>query len=276
MEFKNIEQLTITDCCNRLNLKKEDLQQVVLTVKSFSSIILHEEIFGNQELYGEKQEIAQRLVSLLIEDRECFQRCRTMQEYEDYLSKWEDGLWKSDAEGNIQRLTSEKEERSYYTSNKKTLNGLNKYLKKYPNRLYANQARNDIKALNKRKHKKILVIILLCSISLFAVGYFNYYPAKYLSVNKQELHFGKRGGTLHLTVSTAALDIDVYNDNDWLVIQQDGNEMEITTGSNTSDFRDAEIEVVAYSKIFGNIIGSERQKIRIIQDSGAATYIVVP
>lgn len=272
MEFKNIEQLTITDCCNLLGLTRESLIDIVVSVNLGTSI-LHERIFNSCELTEMNEKIAQRLISLLLKDYECFKQCNSLQQFKNYLLIWEDGLWRNNAEKEIQRINLKDEERNYYNANNNSLKGLKKYLKKYPNGLYVSKARAGVKSISRNRCKIFSFIFTLCLIVLSIISYVNYYPAKYLSVNKQVVKFGKKGGTLHLSVSTNALGFDVYNDNSWIEIQQDGNDIEIKTGSNTCDFREAEIEIVAYSEFFGSIIGSKEKKIRITQDSGVATYI---
>ena len=114
MEFKSIDQLTINDCCNHLSISRDLLKQAVVATKGNSSI-LYERVFDGQTLNGVKEEIARRLISLLIEDRRIFLSCQTGAiTYEQYLSISNDGLWHNEASKRIKEIKDQQEEKEYY------------------------------------------------------------------------------------------------------------------------------------------------------------------
>lgn len=109
MEFKTIDQLTITDCCNKLSVSREGLKHFLEETNGDFSL-LNERILGGQSLSGEKTVIAQKLKTLLCEDRRSFLQCKSLQQFEWYLSTYNDGLWRSEASKSIQDFKDEQEE----------------------------------------------------------------------------------------------------------------------------------------------------------------------
>lgn len=96
MDFKSIDQLTISDCCNHLSISRDLLKQAVVAAKDNVSL-LYERAFGGQSLTGINEEIARKLIFLLIEDRRTFLQCKTLKQFEQYLSSNNDGLWCGEA-----------------------------------------------------------------------------------------------------------------------------------------------------------------------------------
>lgn len=128
MKIKSINTLSITECCEELNLRREDLP------KALQNIIEPSE---RDEL------LIEQLQSLLDDDKSAIESCRTIEQYEGYLSTWVDGLYHD----------------------------------------YARTKISQLKAASKNKHKKniififigiILVTILLCSVSVIAKKYDNW------------------------------------------------------------------------------------------------------
>lgn len=76
MEFKSIEQLSITDCCHKLSITRERLKQTVIDTNNNISLF-RGRLFGEKgSLAEEKEEIAQRLFLLISEDRKLFLRSK--------------------------------------------------------------------------------------------------------------------------------------------------------------------------------------------------------
>ena len=82
MEFKSIDTLSITECCEQLNLRREDLPEAL------------QEVIEPSE---RDQLLIEQLQSLLDEDKLAIESCRTIEQYEGYLSTWVDGLYHSHA-----------------------------------------------------------------------------------------------------------------------------------------------------------------------------------
>ena len=78
MQFKNIDSLSITECCEHLNIKREDLPKVLNGLKKTT------------ELDGL---VIVRLSLLLNEDETAFKSCHTIEQYKRYRAIWTDGLY---------------------------------------------------------------------------------------------------------------------------------------------------------------------------------------
>lgn len=101
MEIKSINTLSITECCEQLNIRRDDLPKALQDI-----IVLSER---------ERLLIAQ-LQSLLDDDKSAIESCRTIEQYEGYLSTWVDGLYHDYARTKITQLKAEarKQRFKYY------------------------------------------------------------------------------------------------------------------------------------------------------------------
>ena len=152
MQFKNIDSLSITECCEHLNIKKEDLPKALDGLGNLSEV---------------DHLVADRLILLLNEDKSYFMSCSTIEQYKDYLDKRVDGLYRVKANAEIARLKAVKAELDFYNNNKGSISGCEEYLKKYPNGKYVKEAKVIIE--NKRRITKIILII--CAIIIFIITF---------------------------------------------------------------------------------------------------------
>lgn len=129
MEFKSIDTLSITECCEQLNLRKEDLPEALQNIVEPSE---------------RDQLLIEQLQSLLEEDKSAIESCITIEQYEGYLSTWIDGLYHDYARTRIAQLKAEAKERAFYQKNKDSISGCEAYLQKYPNGRFANDIREAL------------------------------------------------------------------------------------------------------------------------------------
>lgn len=147
MKFKDIDSFSITECCEYLKINRQDLPDIVEKLNVTSK---QEELF------------LQRLKTLLVEDRMFFQNCKTVSEYENYLSVWVDGVWREQAQKEIARLNAESEEIDYYNKNKGSISGCKAYLKKYPNGRFVSEIKSTHnRKIRKRKIRNISIFIII-------------------------------------------------------------------------------------------------------------------
>ncbi len=91
MEIKSINTLSITECCEQLNVRREDLPDALQDFDKPS--------------YRDKLLIEQ-LEFLLDKDKSTIESCKTIEQYEEYLSTWVDGLYHDCARTRITQLKS--------------------------------------------------------------------------------------------------------------------------------------------------------------------------
>lgn len=101
MEIKCINTLSITECCEQLNIRREDLPD------AFS-------VFGI--LSDRDRLIIEQLALLLDKDKSAIETCKTIEQYEEYLSTQVDGIYRGHAQKSITLLKSEarKQRLRYY------------------------------------------------------------------------------------------------------------------------------------------------------------------
>ena len=209
MEFKNIDSLSITECCEFLKINRQDLPDIVerLDVTSKREGLL-----------------LQRLKTLLKEDCMFFQNCKTVSEYENYLSVWVDGVWREQAQKEIVRLNAESEELDYYNKNKDSISGCKAYLRKYPNGRFVSEVKStQNRKIQKRKIRNISIfLIITIFIAIFCL--FNYEPVSYLDFTGSG-EFGKMGGETRLLYDTDATlnNVDIEQSVDWINLKDDGD-----------------------------------------------------
>lgn len=94
MEFKSVDMLTITECCEHLNLSKQDLPKALLERTDF---------FDADKL------IVARLQSLIDADEKAYFSCSTIEHYEEYLISNPDGLYRDQANSEICKIRKNEE-----------------------------------------------------------------------------------------------------------------------------------------------------------------------
>lgn len=137
MEFKSIDTLSITECCEQLNLRREDLPEAL------------QEVIEPSE---RDQLLIEQLQSLLDEDKLAIESCRTIEQYEGYLSTWVDGLYHSHARTRIAQLKAAAEELAFYQENKDSISGCEAYLQRYPKGKFVSDAQSTL--AQKKKARK--------------------------------------------------------------------------------------------------------------------------
>lgn len=270
MQFKNIDSLSITECCEHLNIRREDLPKVLQELENLSEV---------------DQLVLDRLITLLNADKSCFMSCSTIEQYEKYLSTWKDGLHENKANAEIARLKAVKAELDFYNNNKSSISGCEEYLKKYPNGKYVKEAKGIIE--NKRRITKIILII--CAIIIFIITLviclINYSPASYINISNDSvidmnyMSIDEKGETNKLSILTDAIeaniDVEKSSDSDWIKVNRDYSILTIESEPNYEVERSAVVTINVYSSFFGNKYNCRSKKITINQKSGLPTYLKI-
>lgn len=81
MEFKKINSLGITECCNLLGISRQDLSESLVLVRT-------------NEVDKSRKLVIEHLTVLLEDDKRDFEDCKTIETCKRYLEKWPDGLWR--------------------------------------------------------------------------------------------------------------------------------------------------------------------------------------
>lgn len=255
MEYKKIDELSISECCAELNIESQQLPTIL------------ENISGPQE-------IVDRLKSLVDADMSAFKSCSTIEQFEKYLELWIDGLHRSEASQRVAQLKAQAEELAFYKTNQNSISGLESYIKKYPNGRFIQEAKGSL--ANKKKARKIrnIILLIIAIVIAIVVCLINYFPVSYLDVSG-DVSLGKRGGNKTTTISTDANDIniDVQESSNWIDVNRDGGTLSINVVPNTDDERSAYITVNTYSSFFGKKFNCISKTIKVSQSSGLPTYL---
>ena len=268
MQFKNIDSLSITECCEHLNIRRDDLPKVLHELENLSEV---------------DQLVLDRLITLLNADKSCFMSCSTIEQYEKYLSTWKDGLHENKAINEVTRLKAVKAELDFYNNNKGGISGCKEYLKKYPNGKYVKEVKKIIE--NKRKITKYILISFAVIIFIVAavICLMNYYPASYISISNDSvvdinsISIDKKGETKEMSISTDAIDanIDVEESSDWVKVNRDYSALTIESEPNYGAARNTIVTVNVYSSFWGNKYNCISKEIIINQKSGLPTYLEI-
>ena len=255
MEYKKIDELSISECCAELNIESQQLPTIL------------ENISGPQE-------IVDRLKSLVDADMSAFKSCSTIEQFEKYLELWIDGLHRSEASQRVAQLKAQAEELAFYKTNQNSISGLESYIKKYPNGRFIKEAKGSL--ANKKKARKIrnIILLIIAIVIAIVVCKINYFPVSYLDVSG-DVSLGKRGGNKTITISTDANDIniDVQESSNWIDVNRDGGTLSINVLPNTDDEKNAYITVNTYSSFFGKKFNCISKTIKVSQSSGLPTYL---
>lgn len=255
MEYKKIDELSISECCAELNIESQHLPAILETISG-------------------PQEIIDRLMSLVDADMSAFQSCSTIEQYERYLALWTDGLHRGKATQRVAQLKVQAEELAFYKTNQNTISGLEDYIKKHPNGRFIQEAKRSL--ANKKKARKIrnIILLIIAIVIAIVVCLINYFPVSYLDVSG-DVSLGKRGGNKTITISTDANDINigVQESSNWIDVNRDGCTLSINVVPNTDDERSAYITVNTYSSFFGKKFNCISKTIKVSQSSGLPTYL---
>lgn len=101
MDIKSIDRLSITECCEQLNLRREELPEALQNLSESSN---------------RDKLLIEQLEFLLDKDKSAIELCKTIEQYEGYLSTWVDGLYHDYARQRITLLKAEarKQRFKYY------------------------------------------------------------------------------------------------------------------------------------------------------------------
>lgn len=261
MEFHSIDSLSITECCEQLNISREDLPDALCDLN---------------EPDKTTHLIVAQLRSLLSKDKEAFETCGTIEEFEAYLASWPDGLYLDEAVRKVAEFKAAEEDVAQYKKNKDHISGLETYIKKYPNGIFANEAKSALSRKKEaRKIRNTLLLVIAIAIAI-VVSLRNYSSVSYLDV-PGDMSFGKRGGGKTVSIFTDADDvnIEVIESSDWITVDRDNDSLLIKAELNAEGKRIASITVNTYSSFFGMQFNCISKTIEITQESGLPTYLKV-
>ena len=263
MEYKSIDSLNISECCTLLGVKKDDLPEAL---KDFDA------------LDEQKQKLKDRLELLIYEDQTAFESCRTIEQYEGYLSMRADGLFHDYARSRIAQLKSESEEIACFQENKDSISGCEAYLQKYPQGKYVNDVKSILDVKKKtRKTLNIILLVLLLITAGVIFAYLNYVPVSYVIVDGNA-ELNNLGSEISLDISTDAISttITATCSEDWIHCRISGTTLYISADTNPKIERSATITISAHSSFFGSELSDRKQvTITVSQETGYASYLSV-
>lgn len=262
MEFKSIDTLSITECCEQLNLRREDLPEALQNIIEPSE---------RDEL------LIEQLQSLLDEDKSVIESCRTIEQYETYLSSWADGLYRGYARNRIAQLKAEAEELAFYQENKDSISGCEAYLHKYPKGKFVIDAQSTLTQKKKARKTRNIILLVLFLIAAGIFAYSNYVPVSYVNVD-DSAELNNLGSEISLGISTDAISstITATSSEDWIDCRVSGKTLYISANTNPNGERSATITITAPSSFFGSELSDRKQEtITVLQATGHATHLSV-
>lgn len=260
MEFKSIDTLSITECCEQLNLRREDLPEAL------------QDIIEPSE---RDQLLIEQLQSLLDEDKLAIESCRTIEQYEGYLASWTDGLYRGYARDRIAQLKAEAEELAFYQENKDSISGCEAYLQKYPKGKFVSDAQSILAQKKKARKTRNIIFLVLLLIAAGIFAYCNYVPVSYVNVD-DNAELNNLGSEISLGVSTDAISstISATSSEDWLDCRVSGKTLYISANTNPKGERSATVTITAHSSFFGNELSDRKQEtITVSQETGYASHL---
>ena len=262
MKFKSIDSLSITECCEQLHLRREDLP------KALQNIIEPSE---RDEL------LIEQLQSLLDEEMSVIESCRTIEQYEAYLSSWADGLYRGYARNRIAQLKAEAEELAFYQENKDSISGCEAYLHKYPKGKFVIDAQSTLSQKKKARKTRNIILLVLFLIAAGIFAYSNYVPVSYVNVD-DNAELNNLGSEISLGISTDAISstITATSSEDWIDCRVSGKTLYISANTNPKGERSATITITAHSSFFGSELSDRKQEtITVSQETGYASHLSV-
>ena len=233
MRIESYEKLSITECCELLNLKRENLPNALQYINRPSEI---------------DKLLIKQLRTLLDKDKLAIESCRTIEQYEGYLSTWVDGLYHNYARCRIAQL-EEAEELAFYQENKDSISGCKAYIQKYPSGKFVSEVQSIlVQKKTAIKTRNIIFIVLFCIINAGIIAYYNYDSvsyiiegyASYLNPSQTNISVSHSGGTRTITVSAdGAWNVGIGTSS-WIDLSRSGNTitLNISSYSGRSDRHD--------------------------------------
>ena len=262
MEFKSIDTLSITECCEQLNLRREDLPEAIQNIIEPSE---------------RDQLLIEQLQSLLSADKVAIESCRTIEQYEGYLSTWVDGLYHSHAHTRIAQLKAAAEELAFYQENKDSISGCEAYLQRYPKGKFVSDAQSTLAQKKKARKTRNIILLVLSLIAAGIFAYCNYLPVSYVNVD-DNAELNNLGSEISLGISTDANSstISATSSEDWIDCRVSGKTLYISANTNPKEERSATITITAHSSFFGSELSDRKQEtITILQETGYASHLSV-
>lgn len=262
MKFKSVDSLSISECCEQLNLRKEDLPEAL---QNFN------------EPTERKQLLITRLKFLLSEDKSAIDLCKTIEQYEGYLSTWVDGLYHGYARMRIAQLKAEAEELAFYNNNKDSILGCEAYLRKYPKGRFVKEAQSLLTQKKKSRKTRNIIFLILFLIAAGVFAYFNYVPVSYVNVD-DNAELNNFGSEISLSISTDAIisTVSATSSEDWIDCRVSGKTLYISANTNSKSKRSATVTISAHSSFFGTELSDSKQTtITVSQETGYASYLSV-
>ena len=262
MEFKSIDTLSITECCEQLNLRREDLPEAL------------QEVIEPSE---RDQLLIEQLQSLLDEDKLAIESCRTIEQYEGYLSTWVDGLYHSHARTRIAQLKAAAEELAFYQENKDSISGCEAYLQRYPKGKFVSDAQSTLAQKKKARKTRNIILLVLFLIAAGIFAYSNYVPVSYVNVD-DNAELNNLGSEISIGISTDAISstITATSSEDWIDCRVSGKTLYISANTNPKGERSATITITAHSSFFGSELSDRKQEtITVSQETGYASHLSV-
>lgn len=262
MEFKSIDTLSITECCEQLNLRREDLPEAL------------QEVIEPSE---RDQLLIEQLQSLLDKDKLAIESCRTIEQYEGYLSTWVDGLYHSHARTRIAQLKAAAEELAFYQENKDSISGCEAYLQRYPKGKFVSDAQSILAQKKKARKTRNIILLVLLLIAAGIFAYCNYVPVSYVNVD-DNAELNNLGSEISLGISTDAISstITATSSEDWIDCRVSGKTLYVSANTNPKGERSATITITAHSSFFGSELSDRTQEtITVSQETGYASHLSV-
>lgn len=258
-KIKKIDTLSVTDCCEQLNLKREDLPNDLHAFNGTSEI---------------EKLVVDRLYHLLEADESTFQSCSTIEQYENYLVSFSDGLYRDDATQKILELKAIAEEIAFYQSNKDSISGCETYLKKYPDGKFVEEVEQILSSKKKKRIIRNFILFFLFLGFVVIISWANYSPVSFLDVSK-DVSLGKRGGIETVSISTDAdyQNVEVRESSDWMNVSRNNESLSISVEPNKKAERVATITIEVYSSFLGYQFNCISKTIIIKQKSGLPTFL---
>jgi hypothetical protein len=159
MKYKKIDELSISDCCAELNIRRNQLPAIL-------------------ENTSGPQDIIDRLKLLVDSDLSAYKSCSTIEQYEAYLASWTDGLHRKLAAQRVTQLKAQAEELAYYKTNQYSISGLESYIRKYPNGKFSKEAKLSLNSKKKvrinymKAARALALLIIVLTILIITVTSF--------------------------------------------------------------------------------------------------------
>lgn len=306
--FKDVDKLSISDCCSILGIDKKDLPNIL----------------ENAHFSMEQQPIADRLKLLISRDKSTFYSCSNIEQYEMYLSLWPDGLFHDAARQKVAQLRIETEELAFYKKNKNSLSGCKAYLQKYPNGKFANDVQSLLTQKKNNKNTRNLTLCVLIVILFVIGGIYSYESLPIIDI-PEEIYVSQYGDTIDFKsfirneVDDKNIQFKLNDINLEYILKDEGVESNLSnysviyrndhkdayilsdighTASGSSEYMSLywsndisinrkyiipmntstnkitkEVDIISVSRIFGFVLNKDIKTIKIEQAAGEAKYL---